>query len=396
LKAAIKSPHAPGALEAFHAAEMFQFLKAHEREMVEMLCRLVQMESPSGNRQALAALAEMLAGEFERLGGTPKLHEQKETGDHLQVDFHGANSAQPVLLLGHYDTVWDVGTLASMPCRVAQGRVWGPGTFDMKGGIVQMMFALRALRDIRGRKPRPVTVLLVSDEEVGSETSRAITENLAKRSAAVLVCEPAQAPDGALKTERKGVGDYVVRVTGKAAHAGVDFRAGQSAVHELAKQIVKIERFAELDRGVTVNVGVIRGGTRTNVVAAEAVAEVDVRIAKLRDAARVERKFRSLKPFNRKCKLAVSGGINRPPMERSPEVLRLFATAQKIANSLGWDLKQASTGGGSDGNFTAALGIATLDGLGAVGDGAHAVHESVVISELPKRAALLAGLIQAV
>jgi glutamate carboxypeptidase len=396
LKAAIKSPHAPGALEAFHAAEMFQFLKAHEREMVEMLCRLVQMESPSGNRQALASLAEMLAGEFERLGGTPKLHEQKETGDHLQVDFHGANSAQPVLLLGHYDTVWDVGTLASMPCRVAQGRVWGPGTFDMKGGIVQMMFALRALRDIRGRKPRPVTVLLVSDEEVGSETSRAITENLAKRSAAVLVCEPAQAPDGALKTERKGVGDYVVRVTGKAAHAGVDFRAGQSAVHELAKQIVKIERFTELDRGVTVNVGVIRGGTRTNVVAAEAVAEVDVRIATLRDAARVERKFRSLKPFNRKCKLAVSGGINRPPMERSPEVLRLFATAQKIANSLGWDLKQASTGGGSDGNFTAALGIATLDGLGAVGDGAHAVHESVVISELPKRAALLAGLIQAV
>jgi glutamate carboxypeptidase len=396
LKAAIKSPHAPGALEALHAAEILQFLKAHEREMVEMLCRLVQMESPSRNRQALAPMAEMLAGEFEKLGGTPKLHEQEEAGDHLQVDFPGANTAQPVLLLGHYDTVWDVGTLASMPCRVAQGQVWGPGTFDMKGGIVQMMFALRALRDIPGRKPRPVTVLLVSDEEVGSETSRAITENLAKRSAAVLVCEPAQAPDGALKTERKGVGDYVVRVSGKAAHAGVDFRAGQSAVHELAKQIVKIESFTELDRGVTVNVGVIRGGTRTNVVAAEAVAEVDVRIATLRDAARVERKFRSLKPFNRKCKLEVSGGINRPPMERSPEVLRLFATAQTIANGLGWDLKQASTGGGSDGNFTAALGIPTLDGLGAVGDGAHAVHESVVISELPKRAALLAALIEAV
>jgi glutamate carboxypeptidase len=259
-----------------------------------------------------------------------------------------------------------------------------------------MLFALRALREPPGKFPRPVTVLLVSDEEVGSETSRSITEGLANKSAAVLVCEPAQSAEGALKTARKGVGDYVIKVTGKASHAGVDFPAGQSAIHELAKQIAKIETFTELERGLTVNVGVIRGGTRTNVVAAEAVAEVDVRIPKLSDRARVEKKLRSLKPFNKKCKLEVSGGINRPPLERNGAVVQLFKTAKQIAAILGWELKEASTGGGSDGNFTAALGIPTLDGLGAVGEGAHASNESVIIAELPRRAALLAGLIEVI
>jgi glutamate carboxypeptidase len=377
-------------------AELFRFLKSREQEMVAMLCQLVQMESPSGNWQALTPLADLLASEFAKLGGSPRLHRQEKAGDHLQIDFAGKNSGQPVLLLGHYDTVWEVGTLASMLCRVERGRVWGPGAFDMKGGIVQMMFALRAWRELHGDLPRPVTVLLVSDEEVGSETSRALTESLAKNSAAVLVCEPAQSKEGALKTARKGVGDYTVRVSGKASHAGVDFPAGQSAIHELARQIIKIEDFTELDRGLTVNVGVIRGGTRTNVVAAEATAEVDVRIAKMSDGARIAKKFRSLKPFNKKCRLEVTGGINRPPLERSPAVVQLFETARTIGASLGWKLKEASTGGGSDGNFTAALGIPTLDGLGAVGEGAHAVNESVVISEMPRRAALLAGLVEAI
>ena len=382
--------------DTLRAADILQFLKAREQEMVDMLCRLVQMESPSGNRPALAPMSDALATEFQKLGGRPKLHRQQAAGDHLQIDFPSANGRQPVLLLGHYDTVWDVGTLAAIPCRVAQGRVWGPGSFDMKGGIVQMMFALRALRELRGDLSRSVTVLLVSDEEIGSETSRAITEGLAKKSAAVLVCEPAQSLAGALKTARKGVGDYIVKVTGRAAHAGVDFPAGQSATHELAKQISRIESFTELKRGLTVNVGVIRGGTRTNVVAAEALAEVDVRIPKLSDRPRVEKKFRSLKPFNKKCKLEVTGGINRPPMERTPAVVQLFNTAKQIAGDLGWELKEASTGGGSDGNFTAALGIPTLDGLGAVGEGAHATNESVVISELPRRAALLASLIETI
>lgn len=374
-------------------AELFRFLKSREQEMVAMLCQLVQMESPSGNWQALAQMVDLLANEFGRLGGNPKLHRREKGGDHLQIDFAGKNDGQPLLLLGHYDTVWEVGTLASMLCRVERGRVWGPGAFDMKGGIVQMMFALRAWRELHGDLPRPVTVLLVSDEEVGSETSRALTESLAKDSAAVLVCEPAQSKEGALKTARKGVGDYTVRVSGKASHAGVDFPAGQSAIHELARQIIKIEDFTELDRGMTVNVGVIRGGTRTNVVAAEATAEIDVRIAKMSDGARIDKKFRSLKPFNRKCRVEVAGGINRPPLERSPAVVSLFEAARSIAASMGWKLKEASTGGGSDGNFTAALGIPTLDGLGAVGEGAHAVNESVVISEMPRRAALLAALI---
>jgi glutamate carboxypeptidase len=390
---AAKSASSPQALNNLRAAELVQYLKASEREMVEMLCRFVQVESPSGNWQALGEMADLLATEFAKLGGVPKLHQQEKAGDHLQIDFAG-KQGEPLLLLGHYDTVWEVGTLASMLCRVERGRVWGPGAFDMKGGIVQMMFALRALRELRGGLPRPVMVLLVSDEEVGSATSRAITESLAKKSAAALVCEPAQSAEGALKSARKGVGEYKLRVTGKASHAGVDFPAGQSAVHELARQIIKIEDFTELDRGITVNVGVIRGGTRTNVVAAEASAEVDVRIAKLSDAARVEKKFRSLKPFNKKCKLSVTGGINRPPLERSPAVAQLFAIAHKIAASHGWKLKEASTGGGSDGNFTAALGVPTLDGLGAVGEGAHAINESVVISELPRRAALLAELIE--
>jgi glutamate carboxypeptidase len=384
------------ARNAVHAAEILQYLQARERQMVETLRQLVEMESPSGNRQALTPLADLLAENFREIGGSPKLHRQQNAGDHLQVDFVGGNDQRPVLLLGHYDTVWDVGTLATLPCRVEKRRLFGPGAFDMKGGIVQMMFALRALRELGGELPRPVTVLLVSDEEVGSETSRQLTEALARKSAAVLVCEPSQAPEAALKTARKGVGDFTVRVVGKASHAGVDFLAGQSAIHELARQIIKIEGFTELKRGITVNVGVIRGGTRTNVVAAEATAEVDVRIARLTDAARLEKKFRMLKPFNKKCTLEITGGINRPPMERSAAVIKLFKTAERISQSLGWTLKEASTGGGSDGNFTAAIGVPTLDGLGAVGEGAHAIHESVVIAELPRRAALLAGLIEAV
>jgi glutamate carboxypeptidase len=395
LTSAAKSlPHAR-ALNTIHAAQVLQYLQTHQQEMVDTLRLIVEVESPSGNRQALAPLADLLAEEFRKIGGNPKLHRQQTAGDHLQVEFAG-EGRKPVLLLGHYDTVYDVGTLAKMPCRVERGRLFGPGTFDMKGGIVQMLFALRALRELGGGLPRPVTVLLVSDEEVGSETSRSITEALARKSAAVLVCEPAQSHEGALKTARKGVGDFTVRVLGKAAHAGVDFAAGQSAIHELARQIVKIENFAELKRGITVNVGVVRGGTRTNVVAAEATAEVDVRIAKLNDAARIEKKFRALKALNKKCILEVSGGINRPPLERSEAVVQLFKIAVGIADSLGWKAKEASTGGGSDGNFTAALGVPTLDGLGAVGDGAHATHESVVISELPRRAALLAGLIEAI
>lgn len=265
----------------------------------------------------------------------------------------------------------------------------------MKAGIAQMMFALAALREIGGDLPRPVKVLLVSDEEGGSNSSRSITETLARQCAAVLVCEPS-GPGGALKTARKGVGSFTVKVTGQAAHSGLDFEKGQSAILELAHQIVAISQLNDPQSGTTLNVGVIRGGTRTNVVAAEAVAEVDLRIARKADGAIMERKIRQLRPVNRQCRLEIEGGINRPPLERTKQVVALFDVARNIAADLGFALDEIAVGGGSDGNFTAGIGVPTLDGLGAVGEGAHAPHESVVAAELPLRAALLAGLIEAI
>jgi glutamate carboxypeptidase len=360
----------------------------------------VEMESPSHFKPALDKLSQHLAQEFRRIGGKPTLHPQRKAGEHLQVEFpagkQGNQSMKPVLLLGHFDTVWDIGTLRSMPFLIQKGRLWGPGVYDMKTGIAQMQFAIRALQQIAGGLPRPVTVLLVSDEETGSDSSRKLTESLAKRSAAVLVCEPSQGPQGALKTWRKGVGEYTLRVTGRASHSGVDFSAGESAVLELARQLLEIEQFTDLERGVTVNPGVIRGGTRTNVVPAEASAQIDVRIKRLEDAEYVEQRFRALKPKNKNCRLEISGGMNRPPMERSEGVARLYALAQQAGEALRIGVSESGTGGGSDGNFTAALGIPTLDGLGAVGEGAHATNESVFLEDIPRRTALLALLIESI
>jgi glutamate carboxypeptidase len=266
----------------------------------------------------------------------------------------------------------------------------------MKSGIALMLYAIQALQTWHGQLPRPVTVLLVSDEEIGSDTSRALTESMAKQSAAVLVLEPSYGPKGAVKTARKGVGEYSLKVTGVASHSGLDFEKGQSAILELARQILAISKIVDLKRGITLNVGLVQGGTRTNVVAAEATASLDVRVARMKDAAGIDKKLRSLRPFNRKCKLEITGGVNRPPMERTPGVAALYNKATSIARQLGWTLSEAAVGGGSDGNFTAGLGIPTLDGLGGVGDGAHAVHEFITVSELPRRAALLAGLIESV
>jgi len=379
------------------AGELLRFLERQREGMVQTLRELVERESPSHDKAAVDRLSEFVAGEFRRVGGQVLMHPAAAAGDNLQVEFPAkAGGGPPILLLGHMDTVWEVGTLSTMPFAVREGRAWGPGIFDMKSGIVQMIFAVVALREVRGSLKRRVTVLLNSDEEVSSESSRALIEGLARRSAAVLVCEPAHGLEGAVKTSRKGVGQYVLRVTGKEAHAGLDFEKGASAIAELARQIAHLEKFTDRKRGVTVNVGVIRGGTRTNVIAGEATAEVDVRIQRPGDARRLERKFRSLKPFDRRCRLEVSGGIERPPMPRSPAVAHLYGLAKGVARSLGMDLKEAAVGGGSDGNFTAALGIPTLDGLGGVGEGAHAKHESVLVAELPRRAALLAGLIEAI
>jgi glutamate carboxypeptidase len=290
------------------------------------------------------------------------------------------------------DTVYAIGTISKMRSRVTKSRIYGPGVLDMKSGIALAIHSIEAmLKWNAGKLPRPMTILLVSDEEVGSMSSREITEALARKSSAVLVLEPAQGL--AVKTARKGISEYTLKVAGKAAHSGLDFEKGQSAIVELAKQIWQISQLVDLRRGITVNVGKVSGGTRANVVAAEATAIIDVRVSRMGDALEIDGKLRSLKPFNRNCHITISGGLNRPPMERTSGVAALYDKAAAVAGEIGAKLEEAAVGGGSDGNFTAALGIPTLDGLGGVGEGAHAEHESVVISELPKRAALLAGLI---
>jgi glutamate carboxypeptidase len=361
--------------------------------MVATIRELVEIESPSDDKGAVDRMGQAVAQKFSAIGGAVQFHKAANFGNHLQVDFAGRGPGS-VLLLGHYDTVYPAGTLTSMPCRVDGNKLTGPGVLDMKSGICLMISAIAGLKDWHGELPRPVSVLLVSDEEVGSDSSREITESVAKKSSAVLVLEPSYGSKGAVKTARKGVGEYQVKVTGKASHAGLDFEKGANAILELSRQIQKISGFTDLKKGLTVNVGLVSGGTRTNVVPAEATAAVDVRIARMKDAAGIEKKMRSLRAFNRKCKVEVSGGINRPPMERNAGVATLYEKAFRIAAGLGWKLEEAAVGGGSDGNFTAGLGIPTLDGLGGVGDGAHATHEHIVIHELPRRAALIAALIE--
>lgn len=379
------------------ATNRLRFFTERKDTITETIRQLVEIESPSDNKSTVDQLGALLAGRFEKIGGHAKFHRVPNFGDHLQVDFAGTRGDKPVLLLGHIDTVYSMGTLSTMPCRVADGRLWGPGALDMKSGVALILHAIEGLRTWHGdTMPRPVTVLLVTDEEVGSESSRRITESLARRSEAVLVLEPSYGLKGAVKTARKGVGEYTIKVTGKAAHSGLDFDKGESAIVELAKQITALSKLVNLKRGLTLNVGVVSGGTRTNVIPAYATASLDVRVKQMKDAKAIDRQLRALKPFNRKCKLEITGAVNRPPMERSTGVAMLYKKASEIAKELGWKLEEAAVGGGSDGNFTASLGIPTLDGLGGVGEGAHATHESVVISELPRRTALLAELIERV
>jgi glutamate carboxypeptidase len=370
-------------------------------ELMDRVRDLVEIESPSDDKRAVDRCADAVVEMASGLGGRVRRHRQRNFGDVLEVRFgpsvkssrKAATEQSPVMLLGHLDTVWPVGTLKKMPFRIADGRAWGPGVLDMKAGVAMGLTALEMLRE-RDALQRPVIFLLNSDEEVGSTVSRPITEKLARECAAVFVLEPAQGLAGAYKTARKGVGNYTLRVTGVAAHAGVDFERGHSAISELAWQLEKVRGFTELDRGLTVNAGVIRGGTRTNVIAAEAEAEIDVRIARAKDAARIDRRFCALRVRDRGCVLHVEGGMNRPPMERSRATVALFKRAATLGARMGFELAESSTGGGSDGNFTAALGVPTLDGMGAVGEGAHASHESVLVRDLIPRTALLAEMIR--
>jgi glutamate carboxypeptidase len=371
------------------------FTEAKQSAIVALISELARCESPSDQPQAVNRFVNLLASRVDGASSVKTLPGGR-FGRHLRCEFKfpGAKGdAGKILVLAHSDTVWPLGTLAQMPVREERGRLWGPGVLDMKSGIAFFLYAMRTLKTLEVPMRRSIVFQVNSDEEVGSETSRQFTEEAARQSAAVLLLEPGTGLRGKLKTARKGVGDYSITVKGRASHAGVDYSAGASAVVELARQIPKIAAFTNLKQGITVNPGVIAGGTRTNVVAAEARADVDIRIAKAKDAAALDKKFRSLRPFDKRCSIHVDGGLNRPPMERTPAIRALFQTARACAKELGVALQESATGGGSDGNFTAALGIPTLDGLGGVGEGAHAANESILLDRIADRTALLAMLL---
>jgi glutamate carboxypeptidase len=366
--------------------QLGQTITTNEPRLLARLRQLVEIESPSDDKAAVDRANNLVASWAKDLGATIKRHKQRTHGDILELRF-GPTRGPRTLVLGHLDTVWPIGTLAKMPWREAEGKIFGPGTVDMKAGVVMALEAIATLNN-----SVPITLLLVSDEEIGSPISRPLTERIAKTCAAVFVLEP---PQGlAYKTARKGVGHFELRVEGIASHAGVDFTQGHSAVLEMARLIEQIAAFTNLAQGITVNAGVIRGGTKSNVVAAECTAEIDVRIVRASQAKAIETKIRKLRLTDKACKLTITGGFNRPPMERKPGTVALFRKAQTIAKQMGFHLEEASTGGGSDGNFTAALGIPTLDGMGAVGAGAHASSEHIVRAHILERTTLLAAMLR--
>jgi len=366
------------------------FCRAERAWLVNTIEALVRGESPTTDKAAVDRCGRELSARLEAIGGRVTSLQRDDAGDHLRAEF-GQGDSQ-ILLLGHFDTVWPVGQLAKMPLIQANGRLHGPGVFDMKAGIAIGMLATRALLETGAVFRRRIVMLWTTDEEVGSATSRAAIEEEARRSAAVLVLEPSL-PGGAVKTARKGCGQFELTVKGVAAHAGIDPAKGASAIHELAHQIRRLYRIPRLSPGISVNVGIVSGGTRPNVVADEAQAVIDVRAATKKEAAMVASIIAGQRPRDSRTRIQISGGFDRPPLERSAAVVRLYDQARQVARDLGYDLGEGSTGAGSDGNFTAALGVPTLDGLGAVGDGAHALHEHVELDALPDRAALVGGLI---
>jgi glutamate carboxypeptidase len=370
---------------------LLEWCTAENGWLRETIQTLVLLESPSTDKAAVDRCGNVLGSRLETIGGAVTRIPGGQRGDHLRAEFAGAG--RRVLLLGHFDTVWSVGQLARMPFREENGRLYGPGVFDMKAGIATAMLAIRALSTLAPSSLPRVTMLWTTDEEIGSATSRETIETAARASDAVLVLEPSL-PGGAAKTSRKGCGEFELIVHGVPAHAGVDPDKGASAIHELARQIVALESLHDPGRGVTINVGRISGGSRTNVVAERAEAAIDVRVPTMADAAAIAKAFAALAPKRRGIRLDVRGGVSRPPLERTPQVVQLYQLAREIARELGRDLGEGSTGGGSDGNFTAALGVPTLDGLGPRGDGAHAVHEHVEVEDLTWRAALVGSLLR--
>ena len=377
---------------------MLNHFRALQASILDSIRVLVERETTSREEARLNEIAGFVASQLSDLGGQIELTPQPGYGTHLRArfDFGHDLSEEQVLVIGHLDTVWPVGTLDRMPFRLTpEGAAHGPGVFDMKSGIAIAVRALNAIRTLGLQTKRPVTLLLTCDEEIGSKTSRSLVEEEAKRSAAALVLEP-PITGGMVKTGRKGIGVFGVRAIGRAAHAGLDPRKGINANVELAHQVLRLAEMNDHERGVTVSVGVMNGGTTINVVPAEASAKVDVRFWTPEDGERIVSEIRSLQPVLAEAQLEITGGINRPPMPRSEKNIALYEHARDLAAELGFELNDAVVGGGSDGNFTAALGVPTLDGLGVDGSGAHADHEHIIISDIPRRAALLTRLMQTV
>jgi glutamate carboxypeptidase len=375
---------------------LLNWARKNQPALIRFIRELVECESPTHSPDDVSRCAQLLADSLSDIAEGRTVPAGKGVGRTYIGDFRlpGREKTGRILALGHADTVWPLGTLRTMKFRQRDGRLWGPGVLDMKSGLAIFAFAMRALRELKIPVRHDVKLLVNPDEETGSAASRATTERLAAGCRAVLVLEPGTGLEGKAKTARKGIGGYRVTAHGVAAHSGVDFEKGASAVVELSRQIAeKIAGFTDLKRGITVNPGVISGGTRSNVIAAHAETLVDMRVPRARDAVMLAKKFSALRPFDQRCSLEVTGGLNRPPMERSEGTAALFRLAHGFAAELGIVLEESSTGGGSDGNFTAALGIPTLDGIGAVGEGAHAAHESVLVDRLADRVALLAKLV---
>jgi glutamate carboxypeptidase len=374
---------------------LLAYCESELNALMRCLRHAVEIESPSQDKAAIDRMANFFAREFSTRGAKVQVLDHPTAGSAVKAEFwKGAGGSKPILLLGHLDTVWETGTLTEMPYQVRAGRAYGPGINDMKSGIVCGLWAVQALAALKITPPGPVHFFLNADEEVSSIAFREELLAAARAARAVLVLEPAAA-QGGLKTARKGVGEFQVTVRGRSAHAGINPSAGVNAISELARQILRIEKLARPKRGLTLNVNVILGGTRVNVIPELAVARVDVRVPTARDREKIEKQMQALAPINREAKLEITGGVNRPPLERKMAIA-LFRQACELGRQMGLELKEAATGGGSDGNFTAALGIPTLDGLGGTGDGAHARNEHVVVSELPQRAALLAALIASI
>lgn len=370
--------------------ELLNQLRQDHTETLRLLESMVNMDSPSLEKALVDRFARFVGQQFEAIGGSVEYISSARFGDHVLARF-GDSTGKPVLLLGHTDTVFERGDAERRPFRIQDGRATGPGVFDMKGGIALMLAALRALKPL----PRSVAVLLTSDEEVGSPSSRELIEREAYAAHAVLVMEPSL-PGGGLKTSRKGVGRFTIKAAGRAAHTGIDPERGINAIEEIAHQVLGLQRLSDPARGTTVTVSVVQGGTRVNVVPAEAGLEADVRISNNEEAARITEAMHALRPHVTGASLQLRGGINRPPMERTSDIARLFALARDISAEMGITLEEGSTGGASDGNFTSAIGIPTLDGLGPIGRGAHSLDEYVEVDSLPERAALIAELIRRV